>query len=83
MRLKVAGAPVFSMSLDAEACGSGLRQVRGACLIPRLQWEQTPLDCARCFGPDRCLTACKNATGLRQMCRACLMPRQRESTPLC
>ena len=28
MRLKIAGAPVFSMSLDAEACGSGLRQVR-------------------------------------------------------
>jgi hypothetical protein len=28
MRLKVAGAPVFSLSLDSEACGSGLRQVR-------------------------------------------------------
>ena len=52
MRLKVAGAPVFSMSLDAEACGSGLRQVRRACLILRLQCRKAPLDCAGCIGPD-------------------------------
>ena len=48
MQLKVAGAPVFSMSLDNEACGSGLRQVRGARLISGLQCRKARLDCAGC-----------------------------------
>ncbi len=28
LRLGITGAPVFSMALDDEACGSGLRQAR-------------------------------------------------------
>lgn len=40
LRLKIAGAPVFSLSLDNEACGSGLRQVfLGTAAKQILAWE--------------------------------------------
>lgn len=40
LRLGVPGAPVFSLALDSEACGSGLRQVfLGTAAKEILAWE--------------------------------------------